>query len=242
MSFILDALKRAEAERDRGRVPGLNASTPTLATEEPEPARHLPSWVWALLGALMMLVAALVWILMERDTPAHDAAPPAENLASTGTAPSPSPSPPRPTIPSQAGGVVNASATAQAGVRSSRSGSSWTYNAPPETPQPSGSRLQMSVPAGQAVRQPDTTQAAPPAGDAHRIYAVQELPPEIQQALPSLQFGGAMYSEHAASRLLIINGQALHEGDRVQAGLTLKEIKLRSAVLEFRGYAYTVNY
>ena len=51
-----------------------------------------------------------------------------------------------------------------------------------------------------------------------------------------------MYSEDAASRLLIINGQVFHEGDEVQKGLRLEHIQLKSAVLSYRGYRFVVDY
>ena len=60
--------------------------------------------------------------------------------------------------------------------------------------------------------------------------------------VPALVVGGASHSEHAASRMLILNGQIYHEGDRLTAELTLQQIQLRSAVLSFRGYRFGINY
>ena len=51
-----------------------------------------------------------------------------------------------------------------------------------------------------------------------------------------------MYSEHAASRMLIINGQVFHERDKLAPNLTLVQIRLKTAVLDFRGYRYSVSY
>ena len=51
-----------------------------------------------------------------------------------------------------------------------------------------------------------------------------------------------MYSENAANRMLIINGQLFHERDKLGPGLVLVQIRLKSAVLEFRGYRYGISY
>jgi two-component system nitrogen regulation response regulator NtrX len=44
------------------------------------------------------------------------------------------------------------------------------------------------------------------------------------------------------SRMLIINGQIYHEGDKLTPELTLQQIRLRTAVLSFRGYLYAISY
>ena len=75
-----------------------------------------------------------------------------------------------------------------------------------------------------------------------RTYAVAELPDEVRRELPALAIGGAMYSENPANRLLIINGQTFHERDKLAPGLVLVQIKLKSAVLEFKGYRYGISY
>ncbi len=51
-----------------------------------------------------------------------------------------------------------------------------------------------------------------------------------------------MYSDVPANRMLVINSQVFHEGDKVGPDLSLDEIKLRSAVLTFKGHRYQVTY
>jgi len=51
-----------------------------------------------------------------------------------------------------------------------------------------------------------------------------------------------MYSENAASRMLIINGQVFHEGDKISGELVLEQIKLKAAVLAYKGYRYGISY
>lgn len=75
-----------------------------------------------------------------------------------------------------------------------------------------------------------------------RVRTVAELPDEIRRQLPALAVAGATYSENPASRMLLINGQLYHEGDKLAPELTLQQIQLRRAVLSFRGYRYSVSY
>jgi general secretion pathway protein B len=51
-----------------------------------------------------------------------------------------------------------------------------------------------------------------------------------------------MYSDTPANRMLIINSQIFHEGDKLSPDLLLEEIKLKSAVLKYKGYRYAVSY
>lgn len=226
MSYILDALKKAEAERERGQVPGLNAATPASRPDEPNEGQHLPSWVWAVLGALMMLIAALVWSLTGRDdAPLPSQATDTMNGQRAMPAP-PAAHPPAPVPPFE------------------------TETNLPEVPLPAPTRRarQIAAPTSELTTPEDkpasrsSAKASPKANADKRVYAITELPEDIRQALPALQFGGAMYSDQPSSRMLIINSKAFHEGDHVMADLVLREIQLRSAVLVYKGYAYSVNY
>jgi general secretion pathway protein B len=64
----------------------------------------------------------------------------------------------------------------------------------------------------------------------------------VRRQLPPISIGGSVYSENAASRFLIVNGQVRHEGDQAAPEVMLERIKLRSAVLSFRGYRYELSY
>ncbi len=59
MSYILEALRRADSERDRGLVPGLEAQTFAQIDTQSMQARGMPLWAW--LGAGGVLLCALFW-------------------------------------------------------------------------------------------------------------------------------------------------------------------------------------
>ncbi len=69
-----------------------------------------------------------------------------------------------------------------------------------------------------------------------------ELPPEVQRDLPKLAISGGVYSDNAAQRMLIVNGQVLGEGAEPAPGVVLEQIRARTAVWRFRGYRYSVTY
>ncbi|UCG99661.1 MAG: hypothetical protein JSW31_04120, partial [Burkholderiales bacterium] len=92
MSLILDALRRADAERERerGAVPGLHAQQvpgfPPAASRH-EAARLWPRWA-AIAGA-GLLAAAAAWLIAGREAPPSVAARPAATATAAASAPSP---------------------------------------------------------------------------------------------------------------------------------------------------------
>lgn len=100
MSFILDALKKAESERHRHVAPVL------MDARVAPPRRGLPAWAWVLGAVLLVNLVLLGWILWRAPSGAVQAAaaaapapesPPAASVAPPDPmrppAPSPSPAP-----------------------------------------------------------------------------------------------------------------------------------------------------
>jgi len=88
MSYILDALRRADAERSRGAVPGLHAQG-VPADLEPG-ARDYRPLIWAAGGAGALLVAVIVILVM---APWKTGPAPAESRAAPAPAPELAPTP-----------------------------------------------------------------------------------------------------------------------------------------------------
>ena len=78
MSYILEALRKADAERDRGAVPDLHTQ---LLPGGPADAEAAPSrasrWLGPLLGAAVVLVGVAAWRLLGGDAPSAAAVAPA---------------------------------------------------------------------------------------------------------------------------------------------------------------------
>jgi general secretion pathway protein B len=108
MSYILDALRRADAERERGAVPSLHAQQQfALGAGDGEPEGRPKTLWWVIAGLVAALVAVLAWKLLG-GTPQDTAiAPPPTQPVATAT-PAAAPSaggaaPPSATTPQPAG-------------------------------------------------------------------------------------------------------------------------------------------
>ncbi|MGC4061380.1 MAG: general secretion pathway protein GspB [Aquabacterium sp.] len=263
MSYILDALKKADAERERGTVPGLH-SQPMAPTpdDDDEPAARgttLPI-VWVGAGVALCLIAVLSWQLLTREPAAPSSAAPTGVPADTAATASPQApvqtqeqpqvamTPPASTMPAQPT-MQPAQTPAQMPTQPPAQ-----YAMRPPVPQPSTRNQRATAeptPTAPAQHQaqantapPAATTTTPPATAAlpQRVPTLQELPDDIRREIPPLTIGGAMYSETPASRMLIVNSQVFHEGDKPYQGLTLEEIRLKSAVFSYRGYRYSIQY
>lgn len=226
MSYILDALRRADSERDRGAVPGVHARQVPLAGGDGDaPSARVPGWLWPVAAVVVLVIGALVWMLLGRDPPRDvaaitpTAAPVPLPAPSPSPAPLPAPPPAEPVVPAPRPPVALPTAKPPA-------------RALPAAP------LAGPVARPEAAPEPKAKASA----TEPRIYTVAELPDEVRRDLPTLAIGGAMYSENPANRMLIINGQTFHERDRLAPGLLLVQIKLKSAVLEFKGLRYGITY
>jgi general secretion pathway protein B len=254
MSYILDALKKADAERERGSVPGLHSQPMAPAPDdEPDgPQRQAVPVMWIAAGAGLCLIGVLSWQLLTRPAVVPTGAPAVEMAANDVPAQTNAPVG-QPPMTQQAEAPPEATPyPAQAPVRQARMQPAEPVSPPaPRIRQPrSGDGAAPArTPDAQITAQPGRTELpnnskpAPPASNAgQRVPTLQELPDDVRREIPQLTIGGAMYSETPASRMLIINSQVFHEGDKPYQGLTLEEIRLKSAVFSYRGYRYLVNY
>ncbi len=200
MSYILDALRRADAERQQGQVPGLHAAPAGGVAELPRPGR--PTWVWLALAALLVLAAVALWKWWPKpavvptvaaSAPAAAVVPPPRVAA----APDPAPV----TLPI----VVSAAPAPPAEARSAES---------------AAPALGASKPAAAAA--------------AVRPVLLAALPPDERRQLPRLVTGGSVWSDSAASRFVILDGQVLREGDAVAPGLVLERIERKAVVLRWK--------
>ncbi|QTN22426.1 general secretion pathway protein GspB [Rhizobacter sp. AJA081-3] len=221
MSYILDALRRADAERERGGVPGLHTQPTPSAGDDDEasaPARGLRPWHWVVLGLAGGLAAAVAWQWPGSEVP---------------TAPLPTPP-----VPMAAAPALE-SAPAPVPVVTPRPAPA-PVAAPPATPVEIAPMRATPKPA------PATASAAAPAPVAPaaaptRVASLADLPVEARRGLPPLAFGGSIYSNTPANRLLIVNGQLMHEGDALGPGVTLEQIKPKAAVLNIGGQRFEIG-
>ncbi len=247
MSYILDALKKADAEREREGVPGLHAQHVAQHAEHDASSHGSVGMRWAAGGLAIGLVLLAAWWLMFTPEPAPAPAPYAAGPAMQPVAPVAQAAlqPPIPPTPTMA--TVEPTAP-----------SNLPYTAPPTAPNTEAGRVNqasMGQPAGKRNGSGNGTNgstnestnsaaraAAPQGPDTDRVVAVAELPEDVRRELPALSIGGAMHSDVPANRMLVLNGGIFHEGDQPSPGLVLVEIKLKSAIFRFKGHSYSVAF
>jgi general secretion pathway protein B len=91
--------------------------------------------------------------------------------------------------------------------------------------------------ASAASAAPAIAAPARPAASAP-VARLAELSEDFRRQLPPLTLGGGMYSEQAANRLAIVNGQPVHEGDLAASELRVVQIRPRAVVFDFRGQRF----
>lgn len=259
MSYILEALKKAEQARNRGKAPELFT---VQATEAAPPERSNP-WPYIIIAVIAVNAAVLLtWLRpWQRHAPAQMASstiiqrPVQEKLA---PAPTPAPVPPAEPpiqeegVPSAAPGPVESKASPSV-PRSTPTSRARTITAPkPSEPKASAKALGASVvresaakggnsPKLAAQSPPDSpapaTSSAAEASEAG-VIAFNELPASIRQELGSMAVAVHMYSAKPADRFVSINDRPLHEGDEINPGLTLEKITYDGMILSYKGYRF----
>lgn len=223
MSYILDALKRADAERGRGTVPGLHArQLPSPGNAVPTGSQNRVWWLTAATVGLVVLAGLWVW-----RTPAHElsvtAAVPIAVAPLSNAAPVPVPVAVAP-VPAPLASAVTPPAVT------------------PTPPEPRPATLPSHTANAQTAAKPNAaapatpSSAAPVAPVAPAVLPLlSELPDALRRQLPALSITGAVYADDPKQRLLLVNNQVLPQGSQVAPEVTLEEIHQRSSVFNFRG-------
>lgn len=228
MSYILDALKKAEAERRTGAHTGPLAALPVanaIAQGERKTVMRTP-WPWVAMTAIAAALAAYSWL-----RPAPSVVPVA---ASQPQIPAPvSPPAAQPASPAELA-QHQAPAAAQQATPSS-------LPAVVEE-QPAPSRPRSTKPARPAEKKHASAEAKAAESEAPLPPTLRELPDKLQREIPQLSVNGYIYSGSKADRSVIINGRLLHEGEEAAPGLTLEKMMPNGMVLNYRGHRYRTGY
>jgi general secretion pathway protein B len=233
MSYILDALRKADAQRERDASRGIHAQAASLATHADDTAARGRVKAAAVIGAGVVVAGLVAWYLLRAETPAPQAqvertpqvvaspqAQPQPPTVATSISP---PAPPPAPLPAQLGSPTPQQAREAA----------FTNQAPGASP------------VNTAPAAPVTSAGVAGPGTAHGVQnpapsapVTAGLPPDA----PKIAISGGVYSPNPLQRMLIVNGQVFNEGSEVAPGLKIEAIQPRTAVLGFRGARYTVAY
>jgi len=247
MSYILEALKKAQAERQLGNAPTIHAPAPSYAA--PRAGQGVQRRYLALgAGAVVVAAAvALLWPRFASEQPVRLAAvtPPAAVPATASatvpatvpaTAPVATPAPPPVVIPAPVPVVQPAPApapVAEARPVRVKPAPAPVVPAASSSPQPSPQQRE-AAPAAPAV-------AAQPVGD-DQLRTLQQLPDTLQREIPKVAFGGYIYSPTPGESLLLVDKMLRREGEEVAPGLVLERLTPKAAVMNYRGTRYRAAY
>jgi len=254
MSYILDALKKSEQERERerGSIPGI-ASVHAAAVVEREKTTTV-LWLYVLLGLMLVGGGAGAYfflyplkespvVVAEVSEPVRQniveklvpSDPPVEIAASAST---PAPTPASKTVP----GTVN-----------SGSGAAQIKADIPQKPPPKVVFSKEYLQADDTVPRVGNPRVAndgatEKSGSSVTSQAkhdlampISELPDDIRKKIPVISFAGHVYSSTKKRSSVMINGRKMREGESVNAELTLVSITPSGAEFKFKGYLFILD-
>ena len=247
MSLILDALRRADAERERGAVPGLHTPQPMPPVAPGPVSVRTPVIVAALVVCAAAAGGGAAWWHLR--TPAGTT--PAVVSVAPVAAPLPAPAPapaviaaPVVAVPAPVPVPLPAPAPTPVAVAETpppaRKTEAPVAAAKPATPARAALPPPVQAPTPEPAPPAPVTPAAPVAPP--RPPLLLELAPATRQQLPQLSVSGASYSADPAFRMVIVNGQVAREGDAVANGVVLESIAQRQVVLRGLGQRWAVPY
>lgn len=210
MSFILDALRKSDAQRRLGSPPAL--MTPQPGASAPARPRTLSYGLLAaaLIAAGIVIGAWRPWQAEERPVVAADTAA-VKPVAPIQSAPPPAPAPP----------AVLAPATA----------------VKPQAPAPISKPVRVREQSRKTVAA-TPKKAAVPAAPVVEVVAFSDLPVSVQLEIPPLSITAHAYSPVARDRLIGINDRVLREGEQVTPSLLLEQITPDGMIMSYKGYRF----
>jgi len=255
MSFILDALKKSEIERQRQSVPGLMDMGPARRRA------RFPVWAIALVALLAVNLAVLIIVLARGGLPSlsgrhseelRGAAPP-HPAAARGSAPGAAVDS-APAAPAPAAGPAAAPPAAPQTTPTEHRFSPMDAAPPVYAPEiPADTEPAAPGASGQSNR------AAPPAASASRTRerdpllttgedkSDQEVLPSISElnltgadALPDLHIDVHVYATKPAERFVYINMRKYREGNTLAEGPVLERIRRDGVVLDYHGLRFVL--
>jgi general secretion pathway protein B len=226
MSFILDALKKSEIERQRQSMPGL-MDAPTALRRG-----RLPLWAMLLGSLLAINFVVLIVVLMRNGGPPVAATPARQDTSAKRDTSSAEPKPPVDEHFSPLGGapVYAPEIPVPPAETSAATGSAAALVAP---------RAIAQRAAPHAFRRPDPVLLEEEAGDNDEVLpSINELNLTGAQALPEMHLDVHVYATRPSDRFVFINMRKYKEGNTLQEGPVLERIRRDGVVLNYQGLRF----
>ena len=260
MSYILDALRKAERERSTKRVPML------MTVHDQQGAQR--NRLVVVLGGLTLCAVAAIWFLASRpnetalpqgtspsgvvqDDPAGAPAMESQSISANAAAPpAESLSAPKSQLPDTSAPPGNGTYTRPAAARqpeARRIPSEPTAESPPAAgspasravgvPPPQQSRTEALNSAAAEVAPPlaETGAGSSPANAAAAAAPSQSQPASLREAVARMKLTLLVYAEAEAERVVYIDGRKYVKGDLVEGHYLIEDITVDGVVLIFGG-------
>lgn len=234
MSYILEALKKSDQQRQLSATPTLLTTQTPMAAPKPPVFLYYGLLAAALLGAGILIG----WL---RPWQAEQPAPATKPLAAKSpisishqTAPAPLPEPPEMAEKTaQKLPPPNSTPAVQPAPR--------VAAMKPDRPAPARTETHDAPP--RAVAYAPATMPEKPAGPAdtaqeQKVVPLAELPLQIQQEIPAMTIPLHAYSSKPRDRLVSINDRILREGESLTPGLRLEQITPDGLIFSYKGYRF----
>lgn len=250
MSYILNALKHSESQRNRGEIPHIDSQPEFGKVASRKWSEAL--WKWLALAALVALLLSLAWMLFDsvpnalQETPAASA-PAVEPAAKPQDAmplalpESSAQAPGLPALQGMAGVRVRldddvATSPEVAFASDGRESPRVVLDMPislgvaaPPAPVPTAAREAPPV-----VREAlPVRDEAPPEEAISGVNHWKTLPAQMQKQLREMAFTAHIYSSDPAARFIRVSGRTLREGDLLSAQLKLQQIARDGIVFSY---------
>jgi general secretion pathway protein B len=213
MSYILDALKKSEQERGHGSAPNVQTLHSSSLNYH---ANKTPLWPYFLLTAIVINLAALFYFIIAKT---EVEATTQEQQRITETSPA----------------VTNTVQTASSkpvGTTIEDAYSVETVVYKPISIPGSNQGIAKQSPRARVVEAPRQQQAS------LSVLERDELPFEMSQHIPVMEFTAHVYSSNPVQRSIVINGRFMEEGDWLASDLFLSEITPDGAIFDFKGQLF----
>ena len=205
MSFILDALRKSETERQQ-QAGGEFSSVPSSSGES-----QSPKWLWMLALLLLVNVVVLLGILLRPDAAPDDEAPATTAPAAVETMP------------------VEAEPAQQQVAEPSFEDR--VAEAKENQPSPDPETEEITAPA---AGEPAPATVTPPPSE-ERLVTLDELRLAGATQLPELHLDIHVYADNPAERFVFVNMNKHREGSRLDEGPSVSEITPDGVVLQHQG-------
>jgi general secretion pathway protein B len=245
MSFILDALKKSENDRQRQASPAL------FEVKVAAPRRKFPLWAAGLAVLLGVNMLVLAWLVLRRpEPPLAQAGPfPAQNVAQPMATNAAQPGmvtvPATVTLPTTVNIPIGSAPSVNVSSAPAQSGVVGPSTTPPLTEEPVLQGQEPSVPPD--YDQNDYRPAITPqqAGEIAAKRRNGELPSRDEvvaqgSQLPDLRLDLHVYAANPAERFVFINMRKLREGDSLPEGVRVDEITQNGVELSYHGKRFAI--